>query len=282
MCGENDMIKRSFSIGVSSEIGYVKRTNQDRILIKIGEEQYGEFGIFVVADGMGGLSAGDIASEMVITEFKTWWHNKLALILNERKQVNINVIDKELNSLIFNVNEKIIEFGKSINSRVGTTLSMLFIHRNEYIIKHVGDSRIYKINDKITRLTEDHSWIAEQIRQGSINKQQAANHPQKHILLQCIGVKKVLDIFEIKGDVLEGDKFLLCSDGFYNLLKKDEILKAVVEYEKNDEDIQEIVEKLMEKVKARGALDNASAILICHNKDKEKLGLLQKLKDIIC
>lgn len=275
------MIKRSFSIGASSEIGYVKRTNQDRILIKIGEEQYGEFGIFVVADGMGGLTAGDKASEIVIAEFKKWWHNKLAIILNDREQVNINVIDKELNNLIFYINEKVIEFGKSINSRVGTTLSMLFIHRNEYIIKHLGDSRIYKINDKITRLTEDHSWIAEELRKGSINKQQAENHPQKHILLQCIGVKKSLDIFEIKGDILEGDKFLLCSDGFYNLLKKEEILKAVAEYDKNDENIQEIVEKLMEKVRARGAIDNASAILICHSKDKQKIGLFQKLKDII-
>lgn len=275
------MRKRSFSVGVSSEIGYVRRTNQDRVLIKIGEELFGEFGIFVVADGMGGLTAGDKASEIVITEFKTWWHNKLAEILNTKDEVNIDIIDHELNRLILEINKKVIKFSRSIKSRVGTTLSMLFIHRNEYIIKHIGDSRIYKINRDITMLTEDHSWIAKQIRQGSINKQEAVNHPRRHILLQCIGVKEVLDIFEIKGEILEGDMFLLCSDGFYNPLKKHEIMEAVEEFKKNGEDIQEIVKKLMEKVKARGARDNASAIFICLNKDKEQSGILQKLKDMI-
>jgi serine/threonine protein phosphatase PrpC len=281
MYGENDMRKRSFSIGALSEIGYVKKTNQDRILIKIGEGQHGEFGIFVVADGMGGLTAGDRASEIVIKEFKAWWDNKLALIFNKKESVSINMIDKELNSLIINVNKKVMEFGRGINSRVGTTLSMMFIHRNEYIIKHIGDSRIYKINHEITRLTQDHSWIEQQIRSGCISKQEAVNHPQKHILLQCVGVKEVLDIFETKGEISEEDKFLLCSDGFYNLLRKNEMLKAVGAYDKNNEDVQEIVEELMGKVRIRGALDNASAILICQDRHKQKLGLFERLRYMI-
>ncbi|SHK07625.1 PP2C family protein-serine/threonine phosphatase [Paramaledivibacter caminithermalis] len=275
------MRKRSFSIGALSDIGYVKKTNQDRILIEIGEEKFGEFGLFVVADGMGGLSAGDKAGDIVIAEFRSWWDKELSLILNERKKLNLNIIDKKLNDLIFKINNKVMEFSRSINKRVGTTLSMLFIYRDQYIIKHIGDSRIYKINEDMIKLTKDHSWVAQQIRQGKMNIQEAVNHPRKNVLLQCIGIKETLDIFSKKGQVLEKDIFLLCSDGFYNLLKKDEILKAVIKYEKKYENPQKIIDKLIEKVKERGAVDNASAILIYHRKDEEKTNLFKRLREII-
>ncbi|WP_432663231.1 PP2C family serine/threonine-protein phosphatase [Wukongibacter baidiensis] len=275
------MRKRGFSIGALSEIGYVKKTNQDRILIKIGEEAHGEFGLFVVADGMGGLAAGDKASEIVIGEFKNWWNTRLSIILNNGKKNSISIIDKELDNLVFKINEKIIKFSQEINCRVGTTLSMLFIFKNKFIIKHVGDSRIYKINKKMIKLTEDHSWVAEQVRQGIMSERDAVNHPKSHVLLQCIGVKERIELFRRTGEVLEEDVFLLCSDGFYNLLLKNEILDAVEEYKENDEDIQNKVEKLMEKVKTRGAVDNASAILVYQNYDETKIGVLEKLKDLI-
>ncbi|WP_432408065.1 PP2C family protein-serine/threonine phosphatase [Wukongibacter sp. M2B1] len=275
------MRKRGFSIGALSDIGHVKKTNQDRILIKIGEEMHGEFGLFLVADGMGGLTAGDKASEIVITEFKLWWDTRLSIILNNIKKNNLSIINKELDNLVFHINGKIIKFSKEINCRVGTTLSMLLIFRNQFIIKHVGDSRIYKINKEMVKLTKDHSWVAEQVRQGKMSEREAKNHPRSHVLLQCIGVNERVDIFRKIGEVLEDDVFLLCSDGFYNLLTKDEILEAIEEYKESDEDIQNKVEKLMEKVKARGAVDNASAILIYQNHDEEKIGVLQKLKDLI-
>jgi len=275
------MKKRSFSIGALSDIGYVKKTNQDRILIKIGEDQFSEFGLFVVADGMGGLAAGDKASEIAITEFKNWWHDKLPLLLNDKRIISINIIDKELSKLVFDINKRIIQFGRTKNCKLGTTLSMLFIYRNKYIIKHVGDSRIYKINEDMIRLTEDHSWVAEQVRQGIISEEDAVKHPKSHILLQCLGVKDTLNIFHEKGDVSEEDIFLLCSDGFYNLLMKNEILDVVRENKEDEEDIQNKIERLMEKVKARGAVDNASVILIYQNYNKVKIGVLEKLKELI-
>ncbi len=271
------MRNRSFVIGALSEIGYVKKTNQDRILIKIGEEQFGEFGLFVIADGMGGLAAGERASEIVVNEFKDWWDHSLSMILGDKKEPNIGVIDKELHSLVFHINNRIIEFSESINNRVGTTLTMLFIYRNKYIIKHIGDSRIYKINKTITQLTEDHSWVAKQIRDGKINTREAANHPKSHILLQCIGVKKILKVFEKIGEIDDEDMFLLCSDGFYNLLMQKEILDAIYDYKRNKTDIQKRVEKLMKMVKERGAIDNASVILIDQNFNKAMQGPLQRM-----
>ncbi|SKC37856.1 PP2C family protein-serine/threonine phosphatase [Maledivibacter halophilus] len=273
------MKKRRFSIGTLSDIGYVKKTNQDRILIKIGEEYLGEFGLFVVADGMGGLKAGDMASEIVIKEFKYWWDSRLSLVVKEMNKINLNTIGGELDNLIFHINKRIIEFGKSINGRVGTTLSMLLIYRDQYIIKHIGDSRIYKINDDMIMLTKDDSWVAEQVRLGIMNIEKAANHPKKHVLLKCIGIKEELDIFENKGEVFKEDIFLLCSDGFYNLLIKDEILRALKEFKEND--MQKTVEKLMGIVKSRGAPDNASVILIYQNCRKEKINLYEKIVNML-
>lgn len=271
------MRKRSFVIGALSEIGYVKKTNQDRILIKIGEDQFGEFGLFVVADGMGGLAEGERASEIVVNEFKDWWNHSLSMILGDKIEPNIDIIDKELHSLIFHINNRIIAFSESINNRVGTTLTILFIYRNKYIIKHIGDSRIYKINKTITKLTEDHSWVAKQIRDGKMDAREAVHHPKRHILLQCIGVKKILKIFEKIGEINDEDMFLLCSDGFYNLLMKKEILDIIYGYRRNKTDIQSKVEKLMEKVKKRGAIDNASVILIDQNFNEDMQGTLQRM-----
>lgn len=275
------MRKRSFSIGKLSDIGYVKKSNQDRILIKIGEDQLGEFGLFVVADGMGGLASGDKASQIAIMEFKNWWQNELSIFLKDNGTSSINVIDKELSKLVFKINKRIIEFGRIKSCKLGTTLSMLFIYRDKYIIKHVGDSRIYKINEDMIRLTEDHSWVADQIRQGILSQKDAVNHPKRHVLLQCIGVKDTLDIFHGKGEVSEKDIFLLCSDGFYNLLMENEILDVIKINKEDEEDIQNKVERLMKKVKARGAVDNASAILIYQNYNQEKIGVLKKLRDLI-
>lgn len=272
------MKKRRFSVGTLSDIGYVRKTNQDRILVKIGEEELGEFGVFVVADGMGGLKAGDIASEIVVKEFKYWWDNELALII-KKKKIDLDIISVELNKLIFYINEKIIKFGRTIDDRAGTTLSMLLIYRNQYIIKHVGDSRIYKINNDITMLTKDDSWVAEQVRLGIMSVEEAENHPRKNVLIRCVGIKNKLKIFGLKGEVFNDDIFLLCSDGFYNLLTKDEIFMSIKQYKAKN--IQRVLEKLMDIVRSRGALDNASAILIYQNNEKKKRSFYQKIIHIV-
>lgn len=273
------MKKRRFSVGTLSDIGYVRKTNQDRILIKIGEEELGEFGLFVVADGMGGLKAGEIASEIVVKEFKYWWDSELTLIIKEMKKIDLDTICLELNKLIFYINKKIIEFGKTIDDRAGTTLSMLLIYRNRYIIKHVGDSRIYKINNDITMLTKDDSWVAEQVRLGIMSVQEAENHPRKNVLIRCVGIKKGLEIFENKGEVFKDDIFLLCSDGFYNLLTKNEILMAIRQYK--GKNMQKVLENLMDIVRSRGASDNASAILIYQNNKNKNISFYQKIINIV-
>ena len=257
------MSKRGFCIGALTDVGNVKKVNQDGILVKVGGGTQGEFGLFVVADGMGGLAAGERASNIIVEGLDYWWKNNLSLILCKNENVELSVIDQELNSVIKEINKRIIDFGFSINEKVGSTLSVLFIYGNTYIIKHIGDSRIYLLNDSVRKLTEDHSWVAQQVQEGKISPEEAKSHPKRNVLTRCAGVIADIKIFELSGEIRPSDDFLLCSDGFYNFLDEEEIFNSISGCKKQDKDIQESLIELLEKVKSRGAHDNVSAIVIC-------------------
>lgn len=257
----------SFNVGAICDIGNIKKINQDNLLVKIGETHFGEFGLFVIADGMGGLAAGEVASSVIISTFKNWWENDLSLLLNTN-EFNLDLVDNQLKKLIQTVNQTIIDYGTSINQNVGSTLSMLFLYNNTYLIKHIGDSRIYLINKKISRLTEDHSWVAEQLKMGKLTYKEALNHPKKNVLTKCIGVFSDIDLYELKGFMVETDSFLLCSDGFYNYLDEQEILKDILKCINNKNHAQDCLTNLLNKVKSKKAHDNISAIIVSQNKQE--------------
>lgn len=261
-----DMKKKSYIVGALCDKGYVKKTNQDNLLVKIGEDKDGEFGLFIIADGMGGLAAGNIASTIAIKEFQYWWSNVLPDILGcDGKSTNL--IRHQIKATLLRINEKIICFSNSIGEKMGTTLSVLFLFRDQYHIQHVGDSRVYKISfNGILQLTEDHSWVAQQVRMGNLSKHEAKIHPKRNLLTQCVGVHETINPFEAWGYIEEGDIFLLCSDGFHNLISEDEIYSILSKKYREDEEAKKALCDLVEVAKKRGATDNISVILIAQNK----------------
>ena len=274
-------MKRSFAIGALSDTGNLKKINQDRIFVKIGEDKYGEFGIFMVADGLGGLAAGDEASRIAVKECKKWWDIELSDIFRSDYDIDVKIIGDKLTALIKHINAMIINYSQSINDMSGTTISLLFIYRDKYLVRHVGDSRIYKIRgSRMALLTQDHSWVASQIKQGNMTPVQARNHPRRNVLMQCIGTKADIEIFEAMGYVDKHDIFMICSDGFYNLLDEQEILTAL-KCGGGEKEIQIAVCELMEKVKSRGAADNASVILVYQNYNRSQEGFFSKLRLIL-
>lgn len=274
------MYKHSFKISALCEIGKVKKVNQDGILVKVGEDVTGEFGLFLVADGIGGLAYGEEASEIIVNSFKEWWDKNLELFLSSR-QFNEDAIEQELSEQVRKINNKVNSFGQCIDERIGATLSLLFIYNKRYIIKHIGDSRIYILGEQIQQLTEDHSWVAEQILEGKISKQQGKNHINRNVLTRCIGVNENIEMFESIGHIDKVDSFLICSDGFYNYLEEDEILSALNKLSTNAYryDINEVLKVLYEKITQRGAADNISAILICQER-KDMRGILKKIMNV--
>ncbi len=278
------MDNRSFLMGALCNIGKVKKSNQDSILVKVGHYDHEEFGLFVVADGLGGLAHGERASFMVTEECKKWWEEELSAMLCSDMHINIDVIQKQLGFLIQRINKKIFEYAGSINARVGSTLSMLFLFKDMYVIKHIGDSRIYRISGTMEQMTEDHSWVAQQVREGKMTQKTAKTHAKRNILTRCLGVSEDIDLFETMGYVNKEDLFLLCSDGFYNDLDEREISDAIHRYLQSDQgDIQETVVALFRRVVNRGARDNISAIIIQQHegkKEKQESLLLRFMKKI--
>lgn len=255
-----------FDIGVASLIGRNRKVNQDKLLVKVGEEpEFGEFGLFVVADGMGGLSSGEKASSICVEELNNWWTEELCklLVLEKPLEEKIKQISEKLEHEFYRINEKIISIGNVLGKKIGTTLTAVLIYRGFYIIKHIGDSRAYYVGESdIKLLTTDHSWVGEQVRCGIITNEEARFHPDKNILTQCIGVRNDIEINAVSGEFKKDDALILCSDGFYNIVQDSEIQKNLKMYKMYKKPAQKLVEEYFDLITRRDALDDVSIIIL--------------------
>lgn len=255
------MGKKRFEYGIISKCGLVKEVNQDRILIKIGEKGLLEFGLFVIADGMGGHELGEVASTIAICELTNWWDSELRCIILNADNIWTQVKKSLLKR--FNDINQIILSSKDKRIKMGTTLTVLFLYGDKYIITHIGDSRVYtKTNIGLKQLTKDHSLIATQLRQGILTKDKVVIINNKNILTQCMGIKDTINPFCKIGSIKMGSTFLLCSDGLYNFISKDELEKVIIGQMEKRTELQEIANKLYSNILKNGAGDNVSIILI--------------------
>lgn len=233
-----------------TDVGISKEVNQDNITYKIVTSNEDYCGLFAVADGVGGLSSGEIASEIAVSNLNRWWYGEL--------RDNYNDKEKLLNTLVSNIkktNEDIINYSNERNARVATTLSVLFIYKDNYYILHVGDSRIYRYNSEFTRLTVDHSTLVDRIADGKPYK--------KSVLTQCLGVRNDFEYYSASGPIENKDIFILCSDGIYKTISESDIAKII---RKNTSffrtNWENICKDLTDEAKDRGETDNISIIVL--------------------
>lgn len=222
--------------GVATDTG-PKPINEDSYYAFIDKKQ--QIGFALIADGMGGHQAGTVASKLAVKLIKQWWNDSIAKKVI-RKLKN-EYISRQLDGLFILINEQLLKMKEDEGLSAGTTCSLLFFFKNEYIIKHVGDSRIYILpsfnasydstvitpntqQTEMRQLTQDHSWVQSQFNLGIMTKEEAHSHPKRNILLQCLGLEKGLDIYTHKGKYQNGDMFLLASDGFYGAMSDKELL----------------------------------------------------------
>ena len=153
-----------------SDIGIVKDTNQDSLLIKHADTQRGEVLLAIVCDGMGGLTKGEVASATVIKAFSDWFDTELEY---ELENPDMRVIGGKWSLMLKDLNARLLEYGKQCHTNLGTTFTgMLFIEDN-YVIVHVGDTRAYQIGNEITQLTTDQTFVAREIERGTMTPEQA-------------------------------------------------------------------------------------------------------------
>ncbi|KAB3537237.1 serine/threonine-protein phosphatase [Alkaliphilus pronyensis] len=250
------MKKRKLLVAACCEKGYVKEKNQDKILIKIGEDNSGDLGFFLVADGIGGLKKGELASQIAVDFFKEWWDKHLIQLL---KVYSSDVVGEELLRMFNIVNNYIISYSQKNNIRMGTTLTTLFLYKDDFLITHIGDSRVYLLNNgKLHKMTKDHTLLHNNtlrelnINEGKINQ-------RRNVLTQCIGVYRNIEPYQKKCKLTSSGMLLVCSDGLYKMLSEKEIEYI---FSKNIDDIEIIMSKLKAEVLLKGAKDNLSAIII--------------------
>ncbi len=249
-----------FVATADTDVGISKETNQDSVLLKHASTDIGEVLLAVVCDGMGGLAKGELASAVVIKAFADWFDNELPF---ELENLDMQVIGSQWSLLLKELNTKILEYSQSNGiDGMGTTFSGILFVDNQYVICHVGDTRIYHIDDSITQLTTDQTFIAREISRGTITLEQAKTDKRRNLLLQCIGASKVVEPQVICGYTEKG-AYMLCSDGFRHEITENEIYESLNPINLMNKDAMHNNAKyLIEQVKRRNEKDNISVLLV--------------------
>lgn len=230
-----------------SSIGNVRTLNEDYgIYTAIPKDIH----IYIVLDGIGGSNFGEVAS--------TTAGNKVIEYL-KKNILNFKLTKEIINEAVIYANKEVHKMSienKKYNG-MGTTISLLAVQGKTGYIVNIGDSRIYKINDKIEQITEDDTYINALLKDKIINKDEASTHPQKHMLLKALGIEKKI-IFDVKKiEIKSWDSFLLCTDGLTNMLKDSEIYK-LIKANKGER----IVEKLVYMANKKGGNDNITVMYV--------------------
>lgn len=232
----------SFSVAWRTDVGRLRKNNQDAVILGNG--------LAGVADGMGGHKGGEIASAGLRDGLlrETEAHKPESDTLRSAvKTVNRELWEQQVKDL-------------SLNG-MGTTLTVLWPSEKEMIIGQVGDSRAYLLRDSVlTQVTEDHSMVADMVRKGVLTEEQAACHPMRNYITRAVGTEEDVEIDLSMHDRRQGDRWLICSDGLYGMVSRNELQKLMM-----TEVLEEAADKMLQAALDGGGKDNISLVLIQDN-----------------
>lgn len=237
------------AVGASTDVGMIRQGNEDNFFAEADERR----GVFVVADGMGGHAAGEVASEMAVQ------------IIARHLLALGSAVDDGADSLITramqDANRAIFErmLAETDKQGMGTTASVMVLSDKGYLIGQIGDSRVYLLRDgALTQITKDHSYVQEQVDAGLLTPEQARYHPYSNVITRCVGASDQVEADLYTGPVRVGDVFLLASDGLTGMVD-DRRLQALLLARSGP---GRIVDSLIAEANGRGGLDNITAIVV--------------------
>ena len=232
-----------------TDVGMIRSGNEDNFTVDATPTR----GIFIVADGMGGHAAGEVASEMAVK-------------IVQRELSPVRDLDGE--DVVQMVATALKRANRAIHDRtltetdkqgMGTTVSALLLAGTRYLIGQVGDSRVYLFRDGgLTQLTKDHSYVQEQVDAGFLTPEQARYHPYSNVITRCVGAGHDVEPDIYRGEAREGDLFLVASDGLTGMVddrRLAQLLGSRAEPERK-------VQSLIAEANGRGGLDNITAIIV--------------------
>jgi len=236
-----------FTCAGRTDVGVVRSGNEDAFLM------VPDSGVFIVADGMGGHAAGEVASEMAVQIVA----RSLDGVLGRSDEETAEVIRKgivEANSSIFQ--RTLVEQDKR---GMGTTATALVINGERYMIGHVGDSRAYLFRDaQLLQITKDHSYVQEQVDAGYLTPAQARTHPYSNVITRCVGANSDVAPDVYGGTLRPDDLFLIASDGLTGMLEDEDLLTILT----SGRSPGELVDRLISEANRRGGLDNVTVIIV--------------------
>jgi PPM family protein phosphatase len=236
-----------FTCAARTDVGIVRSGNEDNYLM------LADRGIFIVADGMGGHAAGEVASEMAV-RITSHEIGSLRGLSDEQASARLSTAIRAANEAIFE--RTLSEHDKR---GMGTTATVLALLPRRYLIGQVGDSRAYLLrNGRFQQLTKDHSYVQEQVDAGLLTPDQARVHPYSNVITRCVGASGdvVPDIYF--GALEQGDIILLASDGLTGMLEDAQLTRILT----SDGGPQHWVDRMISEANRRGGLDNITAIVI--------------------
>lgn len=251
---------QSFQVAYHTDIGIKKKTNQDSILVKAVAKNEKEVLLAVLCDGMGGMDKGEVASASMVRDFSEW----LTDTYIKQDKWNLEVIKEQWIELMEGCNRRLIQYGQEGGIQLGTTVTVLLVNsEGDYLIGHIGDTRVYHVADRIKQLTEDHTFVAREIKRGNMTPEQAKTDHRRNVLLQCVGVNSAIEPQFVEGTIKNGEAFLLCSDGLRHQCADSELLAYLppVRFRTQDE-IKKALVEVVELNKQRRETDNISAIYV--------------------
>lgn len=228
----------------ATHVGRVRAVNQDAYYLPEAGESFA-----VVADGMGGHKAGEVASAMAVSEFTRWL--RCAPVPTEE---TVNYAVHEANRIIHRTAQR-----ETDKSNMGTTLVSVWVDDEQVIECNVGDSRAYLLRGgSLTQISRDHSLVGELVEEGKITKQEAMHHPHKNYITRAVGTSSMVQPEIRTLDRKSGDVWLLCSDGMSNYIEDGEIERILCEQADREKCVRQLIDLALE----RGGADNITVVLV--------------------
>lgn len=238
-----------FAVAAGTDVGRVRKGNEDSFYADANEYR----GLFIVADGMGGHAAGEIASQMSV--------QVISSDLEGLRDLDSADALETVSLSLRHANRSVYERSTTERDKagMGSTASVLALAEERFVIGHLGDSRIYRLRDgELRQLTRDHSVVQEQLDAGLLTPDEARNHKQGNVITRCVGMGWDVEPDVLEGEVRQGDVFLLASDGLTGMVEDWRLHQLL----SSRAAPARMVDALIAEANARGGVDNITAVIV--------------------
>ncbi len=241
-----------------SNKGPLRETNQDACCVEVAQTRFGEVVMAVVCDGVGGLSQGELASSCVARRFARWFERDLPpLIDGMRSSFEPKAVEDAWKALLGSINRALYAYGVRSGGLLGTTVTAALSCDGDYVVGHVGDCRLYRVNDRgVRQITTDQTLVARQVANGILTPGEARTHPRRNVILQAVGASPSLYPLFYRGRCDANDLFVLCSDGAYRKAKESDLGSVFGNGTQSSSKLGRACRALIARDLSRGETDN--------------------------